>query len=101
MANYTAKLVHKEIFPATYNFRDDPDSESGDYYGTHSFDDEAVGTEDTDIEPITLIGGGDSNRLATVEAINDGHNKVVKFVSDGDNGTFAYWYHQNICYLDL
>ena len=59
---YTVKQIHKKMYPATHNFKD-----------------EADGTTNTDIEPFTSVSGTDSNKQAIVVGLEDGHRKVVKF----------------------
>jgi len=74
--NFTVKTVHKGMYPATHNFIAETD-----------------GTIDTNIDGITAGPlGFDSNMSATIIASEDGHRKVIKFVSDGEkhflNGGF-------------
>jgi len=65
------------------------------YYGTYNFKDDEVGTTDNDISLINSNTGDDSNPEAIIVASEDGHKKVVKFVSDGDNETFWRWRHDH------
>ena len=64
--NFAVEAVHKQVYPATYNFRD-----------------EADGTSGTDIEFVdsAIV---DTNTTVQIIAVLDGHRKVLElFDNDG------------------
>lgn len=65
--------------------------EVGMYWATENFRDEVDGTSEANIRFIDSTNHDDSNVLASIIALEDGHKKVIKFVCDGDNGKFAAW----------
>ena len=73
--NFAVKAVHKQMYPATYTFRD-----------------EADGTSGTDIDGIDTETATDTGYNIQVIASEDGHKKVLKAITNGDNGTYALWY---------
>ena len=68
--------AENDLYPATYNFRD-----------------EAVGASGTDIGWIDTESGTDTGYSAVITASEDGHRKVIKCITNGDNGTYVYWRH--------
>ena len=75
------KIYYKEkdMYPATYNFRDEVD-----------------GTTGTDIEGILSFVTDDTNGSVVVVGEEDGHKKVVKISGDGDNGKITYCYFSDV-----
>ena len=83
--SFAVKAVHKQMYPATHNFRDEVDGTSG-----------------TDIDFVDAI---DANCAATIVAVIDGHRKVLytdavtvnymgwqnDFVGDEATGTIEFW----------
>lgn len=65
------------------------DDEAFLYPATHNFKDEVDGTLNDDIEFITSVAGTDTGKEASIIAEEDGHRKVLKCISNGDNGTNA------------
>jgi hypothetical protein len=76
MANFTARQIHKQVYPATYNSKDETDGTTGE-----------------SIDWIDAEAGDDSTYSATITALEDGHRKVIKFLCSGDNGKYAQWRH--------
>lgn len=73
---FTGYSIHKKMFP-----------------GTDKLKDEADGTSGTDIDFIDSIVATDTGYSITVINVEDGHRKVLKAITNGDNGTFAYFRH--------
>lgn len=65
---FTARKIFKQMYPATYNFKDEADGTSGE-----------------DIDYITAMGDG----TAVISATYQGHRKVLK----NSHGAAGSWYH--------
>lgn len=88
MANFEARVIHKQMYPATYNFKD-----------------EADGTEGDDLDFIDAYDETGDPYIKVV-ALKDGHRKVLEFYNDNvsDNtdlqhiftaqtsGTIEWWF---------
>lgn len=91
--NFAVKAVHKQMYPATYNFRD----------------------EDNGDEPSDWTTNNDANTTTTIIAILDGHKKVLQLYDNNGagkydveidfdfaqtSGTIELWFHTTDNTLD-
>jgi len=66
-----------------------------DYPATYTFENEIDDTLNDNIEFISSYSSTDSGNEARIMASEDGHDKVIRFISDGNSGTYSRWYHNN------
>ncbi|KKK72713.1 hypothetical protein LCGC14_2901120, partial [marine sediment metagenome] len=88
-------------YPATYDFENQNVTLSGNYYGTYSFEDDAVGATGTGIG---FVDGLYGTPTSIIESSLGGHNKILRVTADAGwegvynqfdsaqtNGTVEFW----------
>ena len=83
MARFTARKIHKQIYPATYNFKDDADGDNPTGWTV----DEGGGT----INVIALLDG--HRKVVEMDDTSGADNVTAKqsFSSGQASGTYEYW----------
>ena len=75
MANFEARKIHKQMYPATHNFKNEPDGTSG-----------------MDIDFIDIDNSSGSSTVQIIANL-DGHRKVLEMHDDGGR---IFSIHQNL-----